>query len=100
MRRGSRQNAPKALRVEQAGATVGAGRKIVEMMKSVIMALTRHPEILHPAVAHMPENGVYAAPAVPQEKAADLEYKSDALPRYILPTSIVDTGALGGVYNA
>lgn len=39
--------------------TIGAGVKIVQMIKSVVMALTWDGEILHPAAAH-PETSEYA----------------------------------------
>jgi hypothetical protein len=53
----------KAWGVEKRRAAIGAGSKIMEMIKPVIMALAWHKEILHPAVAHMPETGMCAPPA-------------------------------------
>jgi hypothetical protein len=53
----------KAWGVEKRRAAIGAGSKIMEMIKPVIRAWAWHQEILHPAVAHMPETGMYAPPA-------------------------------------
>jgi hypothetical protein len=60
----------KAWGVEKRRAAIGAGSKIMEMIKPVTMALAWHQEILHPAVAHMPETGMYAPPAT--DKTEDL----------------------------
>jgi len=42
---------------------IGAGGNIVKMIEPIIVALARHGEILHLAVAHMPDCGMYAPPA-------------------------------------
>lgn len=54
----------KALGIEKARATIGAGSEIMEVVEPVIMLLARHGKILHLGAAHMPKNGMYAPPAV------------------------------------
>ncbi len=49
--------------VEKTRASIGAGSKIMKVIKRVIVALTWHEVILHPRVAHMRETRMYAPPA-------------------------------------
>ncbi len=53
----------KAREVEKARPPIGTGCSILQMIKSVIMALAWHGEILQRAVAHVPQTGMYAPSA-------------------------------------
>jgi hypothetical protein len=48
---------------EKTRAAVGAGSKIVQVTKPIVMALAGHGGVLQAGIARMPENGMYTPPA-------------------------------------